>query len=286
MPFEEVYTHITGLSFFNLLLAGFILICAFIFARIVAYFLKKREQRDTKLLRTNKTQFTFLRHMIVGAIYIAGIAAAISVIPTLEKLAVSLFAGAGVLAVVVGFASQKAFSNIVSGMFIAIFKPFRIGDLIEVQGISGFIEEITLRHTVIKDFESVRHIIPNSIIDDATITNNDILEGEKCKHYEIGVSYGSNVERAMEILREEAEKHPLSIDHRTAVQKKNNEPIVKVELVKLDESSLNLRAWIWVRKAIDDYQLSWDLNRILKKRYDEEGIEIPFPHRTVYMRKE
>lgn len=285
MRLEDLYVQITSFEFFRPLLALFIIICTFVIARIISYMLKKREAQDTKLLRENKTQFRFLRHVIIGIIYVAGFAIAISVIPSLERLAVSMFAGAGVLAVVVGFASQKAFSNIVSGMFIAIFKPFRIGDLVQVQGITGHIEEITLRHTVIKDFESVRHIIPNSVISEETITNNDIVEDEKCKHYEIGISYDSDLLKAIEILRDEAENHPLTRDHRTPTQKKENAPKVKVEVVKLDNSSVNLRAWIWVHQASDEYQLSWDLNKNLKLRFDKEGIEIPYPHQTVFLKK-
>ncbi|MCA9477679.1 MAG: mechanosensitive ion channel family protein [Nanoarchaeota archaeon] len=285
MTLEQAYIHLISLSFFRPLLAVFILMITALVARIVNHVLRKKELGNSKLIKVDRTHFSFLRHFIIAAIYVIGFVIAVSVIPSLEKLAVSLFAGAGVLAVIIGFASQKAFSNVVSGIFIAIFKPFRVGDLIEIQNITGYVEDITLRHTVIKDFENIRHIIPNTVVSDETIKNTNIVEDEVCKHVTVGISYGSDVDKALDILQTLAEKHPLCIDHRTKKEKEQKLPKVKVEVVKLDDSSVNLKAWVWTKNASDAYQVFWDLNKQVKKAYDKAGIEIPFPHRTVYLRK-
>ena len=101
----------------------------------------------------------------------------------MKSLGTALFAGAGILAVIVGFASQKAFANIISGIFILISKPFKMSDIIEfTDGKKGVVEEITLRHTIIKDYENRRIIIPNSIISEETIINSNIQDEKIRKH--------------------------------------------------------------------------------------------------------
>ncbi len=97
----------------------------------------------------------------------------------LQTISTGIFASAGIFAAIIGFASQQAFSNIVGGIFIVIFKPFRVGDFIQVGTNIGNVEDITLRHTVIKDLQNKRIIIPNSVISTETIVNNHIEEKAK-----------------------------------------------------------------------------------------------------------
>jgi small conductance mechanosensitive channel len=131
-------------------------------------------------------------------------------IPSLRTLAKSLLAGAGIVAVAIGFASQAALSNIIAGVFIVIFKPFRVKDRVTVKDtINGVIEDITLRHTVIRNFQNRRVIIPNSMISEEIIVNSDIIESKICKWIEIGISYGSDIDLAKSIMAEEAQNHPL-----------------------------------------------------------------------------
>ena len=165
-------------------------------------------------------------------------------IPGLRDYGVTLFAGAGVLAAIVGFASQSAFSNIIGGIFLVIFKPFRVDDLISVGTNTGRVEDITLRHTVIRNFENRRIVIPNSIISNETIINSTIVEEKICQFFEIGISYDSDVDKAMEILREEAMRHPNTIDNRTEEDIEKNTPVVEVRVIGFGDSSVNLRAWI------------------------------------------
>jgi small-conductance mechanosensitive channel len=202
-------------------------------------------------------------------------------------LGTALFAGAGILAVIVGFASQKAFSNIISGIFILIFKPFRISDIIEFKdGIKGVVEEITLRHTLIRDYENRRIVIPNSVISDDTIINSNIQDERIRKHIEFGISYDSNVDKAIDIIRDEAEKHPLLIDNRSAEDIAKNVPLVIVRLIALSDFSVNLKAYVWSKGNDDAFVIKCDLLKSVKERFDNEGIEIPFPYRTIVFKKD
>ena len=222
------------------------------------------------------------------AIMFFGILLALYSVPALRGLGTSLLASSGILAIVIGFASQQAFSNIVSGIFIALFKPFRIGDRIRLEGKNffGMIEDITLRHTLIRTFENKRIIIPNSIISSEILENENIVEKKVVKYFDMGISYDSDVDKAMQIIKEEALKHPRLLDNRTEEEIADNEEPVKVRIIGYGESSVNLRAYIWANTPPDAFILGCDLNKSVKERFDNEGIEIPFPYRTLVFKDE
>lgn len=264
-----------------------ILLITVIFQKIVRRLFERFVKKSSKFIKVEATKYNFLKHLMTAMIYLVGIGAAIYAIPQLRALSVSLFAGAGILAVIVGFASQQAFSNIVSGVFIVIFKPYRVGDRIKIGAdVSGVVEDITLRHTVIKNWQNIRIIIPNSKISDNTIENMDIGDQKICKWVEFGISYDSDISKAMGIMREEAEKHPNCLDNRDENEKKNKDPIVRVRVLGFGDSSVNLRAWVWAQDAGKGFAMACDLNKSIKERFDKERIEIPFPYRTIVYKKD
>jgi small-conductance mechanosensitive channel len=204
-------------------------------------------------------------------------------IPQLRGLSASIFAGSGVLAIIIGFASQQAFANIVGGIFIALFKPFRIGDRIKFvdKEFIGFVEDITLRHTVIRTIDHKRIIVPNSVINSEVIENANIIDEKTIKFFDIGISYDSDVDKAILIIKEEAVKHPLFLDNRSGEDMADNKDPVTVRLIGFGDSSVNLRAYVWAKNPTDAWLIGCDLNKSVKERYDKEGIEIPFPYRTI-----
>ena len=252
-------------------------------------FVLNRYFHSKKKFKIDETQYSFIKHFISAFIYLVGIGAAVYVIPSFRALSVSIFAGAGVLAIVLGFASQQAFSNVISGLFIVAFRPFRVGDWIkirDVENVSGIVEDITLRHTIIKNFENKRIVIPNSVINNELIENKNLEDAKICKFVEMSISYDSDIDLAIEIMREEAMKHPFFIDVRTDEEKENKTHPVKVKLISFGDSSVNLRAWVWARTPINSFFMGCDLYKSIKERFDKEGIEIPFPYRTVVYKKD
>ncbi|MBL1232364.1 MAG: mechanosensitive ion channel family protein [Vicingaceae bacterium] len=248
----------------------------------------------TKLINSNAdkikvdpTNFSFLKNSLSFIIYFIALIIIFRHIPALRSFGSALFAGAGILAAIIGFASQKAFSNIITGIFILIFKPYRVGDVIEISnGRIGTVEEITLRHTIIKDFKNERIIVPNTVISDDIIINSSITDSKIQCRVEVGISYDSDIDLAMQIMRNECEKHPLMIDNRTLEETAKNEPIVKVAVIALADFSVNLRASAWTESFADAFQMRTDLLKIIKERFDREGIEIPFPYRTIVYKKD
>jgi len=258
-----------------------ILLITIVIAFLVNRFFKRLIRRSTDDMINDPTNYQFLRHAVTALIYIVGFSIAIYAMPNLRALASSLLAGAGILAVAIGFASQQALSNIISGVFIIVFKPFRVNDRVKLRDMVGIIEDITLRHTVIRDFENKRIIIPNSLISEEIIVNSDFGDDKICKWIEIGISYDSNIEKAKALIKEEILNHPLHIDTRSPKQVEEGEELAPVKVIGLGDSSINLRGWAWAKDSADAFKMGCDLYEKIKNRFDNEGIEIPFPHRTL-----
>lgn len=273
--FEHILTVALALAAASLL--------SFIFRRLMNIYIKRYAQK----LRTDPTNFSFLKNSVGFIAFTCAVAIIFVKIPFLSSFGATLFKGAGLLAVVVGFASQKAFSNIISGIFILVFKPFKIADIIEFKdGQKGMVEEITLRHTIIKDYENRRIIIPNSIISDETIINSNIQDEKIRKHVVFSISYDSNIDRAIEIIRDEAEKHPLLVDNRTEEEKQEHVPVVTIRVIALNDFSVDIKAYVWSQGNDNAFTIYCDLLKSVKDRFDREGIEIPYPHRTIVYKKD
>ncbi|MFC1785233.1 mechanosensitive ion channel family protein [Candidatus Neomarinimicrobiota bacterium] len=264
-----------------------IFILSLVLVRITRHFLQNRINESAENLKIDPTRYKFFKNTISLIIYLIALTMIIYQYPSLRAFAVGLFAGAGILAAIFGFASQQAFSNIVSGIFIIIFRPFRVGDWVKFgSDKSGVIHDITLRHTVIRDFENKRIIVPNSVMSSEIITNYDIEDKKIRRHIEFGISYDSDIDKAISIIQEEAINHPNFLDNRTKEEKRSNTPAVLVRLMGFGESSINLRAYVWAADPAKSFDLHTDLNMIVKKRFDAEGIEIPFPYRTIVYKKD
>lgn len=277
---EEILSKFTPLLFSVSTLVGTYYLVKLV-KRIINELLKKTNQEIAK--------FNFIKYSIAGVIYIFGIGIALSFIPIFKSISRSIFAGSGILAITIGLASQQTLSNILSGLLIEIFKPYKIGDRITVMGKTpiGVVEDVTLRHTVIRTYENKRIIIPNSNMSSELIENVDFIEGKVCKFFDIGISYDSDVDKAMKIIEDEILSHEGYFDNRTEMERQEGTiPPVAVRVIGYGDSSVNLRAWVWAKENTIGRKLLWDLNYSVKKRFDAEGIEIPYPYRTVIMRKE
>lgn len=250
-------------------------------------FLFRRSQRKHNSTFLDKTTASFLQRISVYAMYIIGGAIFLSLIPGMEKVGNSILAGAGIMAMAVGFASQEALSNFISGLFIVFGKPFRIGDTIKLDDIvTGTVAEITLRHTVIKSLENRTIIIPNSKINSSTIINSTLSAEDICSFIEVGVSYDADLDKAMGIMREEVMKHPSLKDHRSDEEKKKNAPVVTVRVINLGDSAITLRAWAWANNSGEAFAMKCDLLKSIKERFDRENIEIPFPYSNLIIKNQ
>ena len=266
----------------DVIFALLVMVIAVIIGRILRFTIGRFVRTASTKLKVDPTKYSFLKNAVEFIVYIVALIIIFDSIPTLKNYGTALFAGAGVLAAIVGFASQSAFSNIVSGIFIVIFRPFSVGDRVRVgQLYTGDVEDITLRHTVIKDFENRRIVIPNSVVNNETIINSTLTHENLCMFIDLSVTFDSNVDQAMRIMREEAEKHPECRDNRTQDEIEGGEPMVVVRLIQITESGLQLRAYAWAKDPSSGFILKCDLLRNIKRRFDDSAIYLAHPYHKV-----
>ncbi len=263
-------------SYFHDALRILIVIAATVLiATIVNRALREQFRILSEHLRVDETTYTVIRRLIVVLIYVAGITIAAFSIPGFGDVVVGLAMSAGLVAIIIGLAAQSALSNILHGVFIAIFRPFRVGDIVEVEGEYGTIEDITLRHTVVRTWQNKRLIIPNTKIGEATVVNWSISDPTVLWFVDFGISYDSDIESARNIILEEIMKHP-------SVMKEKD---VKVFVTELGDFAVNLRALFWVQDRPSAWVAGAEIREAVKKRFDAAGIEIPFPYRTLVFKK-
>ena len=281
---KEIKNILMRFDWHQIILLVFVIAGAIILTRTVKWLIDKSFEKADEI---DATRFKFFKNASSLIIWTVAIAIIIYSVPRFRSVAITLFAGAGIFMAILGFAAQQAFANIISGIFIVISKPFRVGDMVKVGSQEyGIVEDITLRHTVINSFENKRIIVPNSIMGSEILVNDSIKEKEICRFIEVGISYDSDVDLATKIIQEEAIKHPQCLDKRTADDKANKKPQVNVRLISFGEYSVNLRAYVWIDNPLEYVQVHSDINRAIKKRFDLEGIEIPFPYRTIVYKKD
>jgi len=257
-----------------------ILIATIIIARMADRLLKKHIPHIFEASKMDKefdqTSHALTRRLIVAAIYIIGILMIVLQIPALNRVAVAMLAGAGVAGIAIGFAAQDSLSNIISGILLAVFKPIRIGDYVDFKGEYGHIEDLTLRHTIICTWDLRRIIVPNSQISGDYIVNWSIGSPEAIWPVDFGIAYTSDIDKARNIIIEETKRHPQVM--------KDEE--INVRLTELGDFAVNLRLTFHVASRGDAFDTGCDIREAVKKRFDEEGIEIPYPYQNIVLQRD
>jgi moderate conductance mechanosensitive channel len=188
-----------------------------------------------------------------------------------------ILAGAGILGLAVSFGAQSLVKDVISGFFILFENQFAIGDVIEVAGKSGVVEKMTLRVVVLRDGEGIMHVVPNSEI--KVVSNK--TRGWSRAVVDVGVPYDENVDRALEVLRDEAAQ--FSTDKAWSSQLDGLVEVLGVE--SLSDSAVVLRTMIRTQPG-SQWAVAREFRRRIKNRFDQEQLEIPFPQRRVHVRVE
>lgn len=256
---------------------GIIVVVTFILTRVIKFGMRRYVNRSSAYLKIDKTRLGFFGNAINGAIFVFAAISIIHTIPALRSVSTTLFASAGILAAVIGFASQQAVSNIVGGIFVVIFRPFRVGDNIKVgTDLSGTVEDITLRHTILKDAENARIVIPNSLINNQTVINYDIIDNKYRKKILFNIPLENSLDKAIAILKEEAFKHPLILR-----EKHPDKESIQVDVHTITDKFITLRALVWTKNVDDAAKLNFDLNHSVFVAFNENGIKLSEPQTIV-----
>ena len=262
-----------------------IIVVAYALGKVLSFLIKRYIRKSAHIMHFDPTNYSFLQNAVSFLVFICATLVIFYRVPALHTIGKTLFAGAGIAAAVIGFASQEAFSNIISGVFIVIFKPFSVGDYIKLLSSSqiGVVEDITIRHTVIKSIENRRIVIPNSVISREAILNSSLKDPRVKFNLEVVLIYETDIEKALNIMKEEAEKHPDFLDARTEVEKLNGMPPVIAKVVALEDNGVRCRAYVWAKDNDTAFEMKCDLLKTLKERYDKEDIQISHAQRLMGM---
>lgn len=230
---------------------------------------RKRKKNVTTLLM-------FIKRIKKLILYSLMIILVLGQFEAFHKFSVTLLSGLGIGSVVLGLAAQESLKDFFGSFALVIGDAFEVGDFIECTslGVSGTVEDITMRHTIIRTINNRRIIIPNGQLNSYTIENFNYSDNENMKLVDFTVSYESDVDKAMNIIKEEMKK----MYHPNPKGKNKDVEFPKVRVVSWNDSSITLRAWVWGKDNSETFENMYNLNYIIKKRFDKEGIEIPYPH--------
>ena len=274
----------TDLLLWEVMLPKLLRIAVVIFVGIVAYrlvrvlitrLLNREIEEEDPIVRRLREQ----RHRTIGGLLGNVALMAIFVIVTLTILDILLdnigpiLASFGILGLAFSFGAQSLVKDVISGTFMQMEGQFGIGDVIRVSDVSGMVEKITLRTTVLRDVEGVVHIIPNGEI--TRVSNMTKSWSRAVLH--VGVAYREDVDRVMDVLRDLLRE--FSSDPEWSGLLLEDPEVPGIE--RFDDSAVTIRI-IAKTLPLKQWDVARELRRRIKNRFDAEGIEIPFPHTTFY----
>jgi small-conductance mechanosensitive channel len=183
--------------------AAVVIAVTVVVARLIDRRMAKRELAPEAI-----TRYQVLRRSVTAAIVALGVLSALLVIPQVRTVAGAILASGAVIGLVVGFAAQRTLGNFIAGLLIAFTQPLRIGDLVEIDGTPGIVEQISLTYTFIRTRDDIRLVIPNEKLASDTIKNASIVSREKLAQVTLQVPLDKDLSAAVDALRELVDDAP------------------------------------------------------------------------------
>ena len=246
-------------------LLKFVLILSFsiLLSRILTLYLR----RSLKDKVSKDVGETILKILYYGTLIIVFI----SILPLIGLDPSGLLLAGGITGIILGFASQNIVGNLVSGFFLMVERPIKIGDQVEISGISGYVTDIRIISTLIRTYDGLLVRIPNQQVFTTNITN---IVGHPVRRFEytIGIRYSDDANAAILLIKDLIDKEPFALLN----------PAPSVFVNELGESSVKIIVRIWAPVS-EWFGMKTRLLWAIKQTLEENGIEIPFPQRVVYL---
>ena len=216
----------------------------------------------------DKTLVSFVTNLISMILLVIVVIAAVSALGIQTTSFIAILGAAGLA---VGLALQGSLSNFAAGVLIIIFRPYKVGDWIEGAGVSGSVVEVQILTTILKTGDNKQVIVPNSQIMDSIITNYSANDTRRVDMV-VGVSYGDDLDKVHSVLKELVAADDRILD----------DPACTIAVSELGDSSVNFVARPWAKTG-DYWGVFFDTTEAVKKRFDAEGISIPYPQSDVHV---
>lgn len=240
----------------------------FYVGRMIANILTGTLRRMMQKNEVDKTLETFICNLTRIALLAFVVIAAISALGVETTSVIAVLGAAGLA---VGLAMQGSLSNFAAGVLIVLFRPYRVGDYIEAAGIGGTVESVQILTTVMRTPDNKRIIVPNSQIMNSAITNYSVNDTRRIDLV-VGVGYGDDLDKVRATLEDLVKNEERIL----------RDPAWVIAVGELADSSVNFYVRPWV-KTEDYWSVRFDLTEAIKKRFDDVGIQIPFPQHDVHL---
>ena len=251
----------------TLITTAIILVVGYIIIRVLVHLIEKFFDK----VNFERSAETFIENIAKVALW------GILIIVVLGNLGVNvsgLIAGLGIMGFIVGFALKDALGNLASGVFILFHKPFRVGDWVNIGGVVGGVERVGIAACVLKSPDNIKITIPNSKIWGDVIQNYTGNPTRKIFKLEVGISYDSNIDKAIRIIN-----NILKKDKRVL-----KDPKPQIVVKSLGDSSVNIAVRPAIKKE-DYWGVYFDTIKKIKEEFDKNDITIPFPQRDVWIKE-
>ncbi len=221
----------------------------------------ERQRRETMLPLVN----SILRYVVY---FVAGIMA----LQTLGVNVTAILAGAGIAGLAIGFGAQSLVKDIVAGLFILLEDQYRKGDVVKVAGVSGLVEDVNLRRTILRDMDGTVHNVPNGEIKIASNLTRDWSR----VNLDVTVAYDTDLDRAVAVVNQVGAELAADPYYGPLIM----EPPKVLRLESFEESGMRLKV-LGMTRPMKQWEVAGELRWRIKRAFDAEGIQIPFPHRVI-----
>lgn len=263
------------------LLGASVLFVIFLIAGTIVSFVLRRAVRELiardRDRRIDRMTASFLSRFTSLFVWTFALMLYAHTVPVLDRLGTALLASVSIASIVIGLAAQSTLSNLIAGIALIFYKPFRLGDRVQINaptGVeTGVVEDLSLGYTVLQTFDNRRIIVSNSQIANATMVNLTSGHPRVIAQVPFSIGYGADIDRARAIAIEIAGAND------------NVEEIVDCPVVLLAGSSVDMKLRFWCADAGVAAQATYEVTEAIKKRFDLEGIEIPFAYTNVILHR-
>jgi small conductance mechanosensitive channel len=239
------------------------LVAAVAITRLIRLAMLQALQRDHRRM-FDRTVVTFLTQLVQIGVYLLALVLYAHLVPALRSLGTVLLASVSVASIIIGLAAQSTLSNLIAGVSLVLYRPFQVGDRIQLSGPNGLetgiVEDLNLGYTVLQTFDNRRVMVPNGVMVNQTIVNLTSVDARTMALITLEIGYASDIDRARQILTEVAREHPL-------VQE-----VVGCPVTRVDDSHITLRLQAWCADVGDARKVEAGLYEQASKRFGEEGI--------------
>lgn len=260
----------------NMSHAGLVILASFLIWELVGTlienYLDAVDENGKRIERSGRSR-TLLPLMRTFLFLVIAVVVTLTTLSTLGVDVTPVLAAAGVIGIAVGFGSQKLVQDVITGLFILFQDTIAVGDVVEVAGHTGSVERISVRTIELRDLSGRVHTVPFSEV--TTITNH--TKDFSFAELDIGIAYREDIDQVVEVVQQIGAELETDLDHASNIL----EPIQVLGVNSFGDSAVMIKARIKT-KPLTQWGVKRGFNRLMKYRFDELGIEIPFPHQTIY----